>query len=769
MPITQEVKHKARRSVLDLVSYVLFLAFIFLVPIFFVPSALMPFQMGKTSFVIYGAIALAIVWLVARLKDGIFAVPKSPFYASAGLLAPAYAFAAIASDYREGSVFGQGFELGTAAFFISSLALFALTPLFIRSKERIISSYGALLASFFVLAFFQCARLVFGPETLSFGIFSGATASLLGKWNDLGVLFGLSAIMSLVTLEKASLGRNARILSIICLALSLALLVVVNFSPVWVVLALISLAFFIREFSVDREVPYFALASLVLSIVFVFFGSSIGSAVSGRLGTDRLEVSPSISMTVDVTSASLSARPLLGVGPNRFFTQWLLNKPAGVNAGEFWGVDFNYGSGFIPSLAVTTGVIGTLAMLAFVALFAFSGLKIALRKGATHVSRYLALSSFIGAAYLWVFSIISVPGPVIWTLTMIFSGLFVAASREDRLMGNALTSAIKGRAGNFISIALMTFSIIALIAFGYFAGERVLAVAYFQKAIVSAASGSDADRVEGYVARSLSIVPSDVSYRGLAELQLSRINLLLNDSEVGKEEAQQKFQAYLSTAIRSANAAVSIDPLNYVNQMSLGQVLSAVIPLKIEGSYEGAKQAYESALALNPQNPEIHLMLARIEIARGDTKAARAYIGKALEKKGNYADAVYLLAQLQVADKDMAGAIQSVGALAMLAPQDSGVLFQLGSLYFADRQYESAMLALSRAVDLDPQFADARYMLGLSLYEVGKTAKSLEQFKALAVTNPESVEVKAIIENISAGRAPLQAAPAPKGKKPSKK
>jgi tetratricopeptide (TPR) repeat protein len=768
MPITQEAKNKTKRSALDLVSHVIFLAFVFLVPIFFVPSTLMPFQTGKASFILYGIIALAIVWLVALLKDGIFAVPKSPFYAGAGILAAAYAVAAALSDYGESSLFGQGFELGTASFFVSSLALFALVPLFIRSKEGILSSYGALMASFFVVALFQGTRLVLGPEALSFGIFSGATASLLGTWNDLAILFGLSVIMSFITLEKASLGRIARILSVTCFVLSLAMLVVVNFAPVWIVLALISLAFFIREFSVDRKVPCFVLASLALSLVFVFFGSSIGGMISGKLGTTQLEVSPSLSMTVDVTKASLSAQPFFGVGPNRFFTQWLLNKPAGVNASEFWGVDFNYGSGFIPSFAVTTGAVGMLAAFAFVVLFAFSGLRMAFRKGATLVSRYLALSSFIGAAYLWVFSIISVPGPVIWTLTMILSGLFVAALREDRLIGNAFTTTVKSRAFNFVSVILITFSIIALIAFGYFAGKRILATAYFQKALVSAASGSDVSRVEGYLMRAIGIAPSDALYRGLAELELSRINLLLNDSKVGKEEARQRFQAYLSTAIQSANAAVSLDPLNYANQVSLGQVLSAVIPLKIEGSYEGAKKAYESALALNPENPEIYLMLARAEIAHGNASAARAYVGRALEKKGNYVSAVYLLAQLQMADKDMAGAIQSVGALATLLPQDSTVLFQLGSLYFEDGQYENAVLALGRAVELNPQYANARYALGLSLYEVGQTAKSLEQFKELVATNPENAEIKAIIENLSAGRAPLEAAPAPKEKKTKK-
>jgi tetratricopeptide (TPR) repeat protein len=768
MLIAPEAKNKTRRSALDLASYIMFQAFIFLVPIFFMPSALMPFQTGKASFIIYGIIALAIVWLVARLKDGTFAVPKSPFYAGAGILAAAYALATVFSDYRMGSLFGQGFELGTAAFFISSLALFALVPLFVRSKEGILSSYGALMASFFVVALFQGARLVFGPEALSFGIFSGATANLLGKWNDLGILFGLSAIMSFITLEKASLGRIARILSVTCFALSLAMLIVVNFAPVWIALALVSLAFFIREFSVDRKVPYFTLASLVLSLVFVFFGASIGGMVSGRLGISSLEVSPSLSMTVDVTRASLSERPLFGVGPNRFFTQWLLNKPAGVNASEFWRVDFNYGSGFVPSFAVTTGLVGALAMLAFVVFFVMSGLKLAFKKGATLVSRYLALSSFIGAAYLWAFSIISVPGPVIWILTMVFSGLFVAASREDRLIGNAFTATIKSRAWNFVSIILMTFSIIALIAFGYFAGKRILATAYFQKAIISAASGSDADRVEGYVIRALDIVPSDASYRGLAELELSRISLLLNDSKVSKEEAQQRFQTYLSTAIQSANAAVSLDPLNYANQVSLGQVLSSVISLKIEGSYDGAKQAYESALALNPENPEIYLMLARTEIAHEDAEAARAYIGKALEKKGNYAEAVYLLALLQVQAKDMAGAIQSVGSLAALFPQDPTVFFQLGNLYFEDRQYERAVLALGRAVELDPQYANAKYVLGLSLYEVGQRAQALEQFEALAATNPENAQVKAVILNLSAGRAPLEATPVSKPKKSKK-
>lgn len=762
----------AKRSKLDVFSFIALQVLLFLTPIFFVPFISVPFQTGKNAFFIYGIIAIFLLWLVARLKDGSFLFPKSLFYASSALLAVAYSLAAIFSPSHLASFAGQGFELGTLAFFVPSLVLFALVPLIVTSKERIFYSYATLLSSFLLVGLFHIARFVFGSDFLSFDMLSSASSNLIGKWNDVGIFFGLATLVSVVTLEKVKLSRLLKVLVNICLVVSIAMLVVVNFSLLWVSLAVFSLVFFVYELSVGRReegkgtrkgVSLYALSVFAISLFFVIAGPKVGGIITDSLGLSQAEIRPALSTTVQVTGDSLSRNPFFGVGPNRFFAGWLLDRPEGVNQSQYWNVDFNYGFGFIPSFGVTTGLVGLVAVIAFVALFILSTLRALLRPASSPFSRYLVVSSCVGAAYLWTMSLVYVPSPAIWVLTLFVSGLFVASLREDGVVGTLSIKTVEKPVANFMSVLFVIFAIISTLAFAYFVTTRLIASIHFQKAALAINVDGDADEAEGHLAKALSVAPSDVQARALSELYLMRIQSLLNDDKLSETEVQTLFQKYLSTSIQAANEAVALDGTNYVNYVSQGQVFEAIITLKIEGAYEEAKKAYESALVLNPGNPELNLALARIEVAKGDNKAARVELGKALEKKGDYTPAVYLLAQMQVAERNVPEAIRSIEAIAMLSPNDSGVFLQLGLLYYDQKQYANAVLAFGRAVEIDPQYANAKYLLGLSYYQTKEPEKALQQFKELLVTNPDNAEVKEIIANLEAGKAPVTI---PKGQLP---
>lgn len=751
---------------LDRIAFIIFQVVLFFAPIFFIPSTSVPFQTGKAAFILYGVTAALAAYLVARLRDGRFELPRSWFYWSAGILAVAYTLAAIFSGNAGTSLAGANFELGTLAFFLPSLVLFALVPLVVRSQEQVFYSYATLLGSFFVLGLFHLVRFIFGADALDFGLFASATANFVGKWNDLGIFFGLTTILSLVTLEKATLGRLVKGLVYAAFVVSLAMLVVINFAPIWISLAVLSLVFFVYKLSFDRQegalgarVPYHALVVLVLSVLFIFAGSKVGGLLADSLGTTQVEVRPSWGATLDIAQSSLAENPVFGVGPNRFSTEWLRSKPEGINGTLFWNVDFNYGIGFVPSFLTTTGIVGFAAVLAFLVLFVLLAVKALLRQGAAPFSRYLVLSSLFASVYLWIFSVVYVPSIAIWILTLAVSGLFIASLREDRAL-EVKTYSIEGRpAASFVSVLLVILALIAAISFAYFVTVKLLANVYFQKGIAAVNASANLDEGEANIGRAISLSPADTYYQSLAELYLLRLNQLLNDDKVTQSEAQSRFQALLGTAIQAAQAAVAADPTNYQNHLVLGRVFEAVVPLNIEGAYDSAKKAYEAALAENPSSPEINLILARLEVAKKDNAAAKDYIAKALEQKSDYADAIFLLSQIQIAESDVPNAIKSVEAVATLNPTDPGIFFQLGLLYYNQKNYQMAVLALERAVTLSPQYANAKYFLGLAYYQTGDKARSLAQFKDLAVSNPDSEEVKAAITALEAGKSPIPATP----------
>ena len=763
MSILSAQEEPTRSFGLDRVAFIIFQITLFFAPIFFIPSISVPLQAGRATFLLYGIILSFIVWSVARLKDGVFEIPKVWVYASAGVLAVAYALLAIFSANHAVSYSGAGLELGTLAFFIPSLLLFALVPLVTRSSQQIFYSYSTLLVSFFLVALFHVIRFFFGPDVLSFGLFTAATSNILGKWNDLGIFFGLFTILSMITLERATLSRLFRVLVYVAFAVSLILVAIVNFAPVWIALAVISLVFFVYKLSFEREggslgarIPYHTLIVLILSVLFVFAGSKVGSLIADSLGTTQVEVRPSWGATLQIAKESVKENPVFGVGPNRFSSQWLAHKPQGINSTLFWNVDFNYGIGFIPSFIATTGILGTLAVLLFIVLFLMLAVKALLRPSASPFTRYLVLSSLFGSVYLWVFSVMYVPSAGLWLITLALSGLFVAALREDKVISYKTYSVLNRPAASFVSVLLIILALIASVSFAYFVTIKFLSSVYFQKGIIDINTTGKLDQGEANIVKAISLSPTDNYYQSLSELYLVRINQLFQDNKISQSDAQVKFQNLLATAIQAAQAAVAYDPTNYQNYLTLGRVFEAVVPLNIEGAYDNAKKAYEEALKVNPESPEVYLVLARLEVAKKDNKAAKDYIAKALEKKNDYADAIFLLSQIQISENDVKNAINSVTAVATLSPNDPGIFFQLGLLYYSDKNYQNAVLALERAVALNPQYANAKYFLGLAYYQTGDKARALGQFKDIAVTNPDNEEVKTIISTLEAGKPLFQ-------------
>jgi len=750
------------QSRLDTAAYVVLGIVLFLAPIFFIPSVSIPFALGKSSLLLYGTAIALVLWMVARLKDGIFQAPKSWFYASSLLVALSYLVSALVSGNRAVSLGGQAFELGTAAFIIASLVFFALVPLLVKTKERIFSGYLALLAAFLVTGLFHVLRFAFGSDFLSFGIFTSPSANLIGKWNDLSIFLGLVSLSSLFALELATLGKKVKILSYIAFFGSLALLVVANFQSVWIVLALFSLVFFVYQLSFKkvsgesgRRLPALTLTALVLSVFFVFAGSNLGSLASNALGISQVEVRPSWGATTEITTSSLSSNPVFGVGPNRFSTEWLLSKPDGINNTLFWNVDFNYGIGFIPSMIVTTGIVGALALLVFLVLYLMSVAKALVSEGSSPVSRYLVLSTLFGSLYLWIFSIIYVPSQALWVLTLGMTGLFVAALREDGKLSMGSVSISERPALSFISVLFTILALIGTLSFAYYTSTKTLANVYFQRGVSSLQSGGTLDAGEAELVKAVSLSESPLYYRVLSELYLARLNQLFADQKISQADAQAKFQSLLATAIQSSQRAIALDGTDYQNYLSLGRVFEAVVPLNISGAYDNAKSAYNDALSRNPKSPEIELVLARLEVTHKDNTAARTHVEKAIAEKPDYADAIFLLSQIDIAEGNITKAIESVRSVATLSPNDAGVFFQLGLLYYNEKDYQNSTAALERAVALSPQYANAQYFLGLSYYQIGEKDKAITEFQNLVKTNPDNTEIQAILANLEAGKAPF--------------
>jgi tetratricopeptide (TPR) repeat protein len=647
---------------------------------------------------------------------------------------------------------------------------------YFNNKDRVFYAYLALIASFAIVALYQIIRLFFGPDFLSFGIFTTATSNLVGKWYDLGIVFGLIALFSIIAGEFLHLSKMLKIFTYVVFGLSLCLMAVVNFSLSWIVLGFFSLVIGVYIFSflknkghlgeesedekTKKRFPIFPVVSFVICALFVVFGSSLGNVVANRFNISQLEVRPNMSATLSVAGGSLKENVLLGSGPNRFVNQWLLHKDPVVNQSIFWGTDFSYGFGLIPTYLVTTGILGIIAWLLFLFFFLKTGVRSLFKDSTGWDQRFLLLSSFVSSLYLWIMNLIYVPSNTVFYLTFFITGLFLAtcANTEEIPVSSFKFSGDSRK--SFISVFLVIVLFVGGVLVEYSFVKKYSANLLFQKGVLEARNTGNLDKAESYISRALALYENDLFYRTLTEIGVARINNLLTtaqdkSSQAEIESLRNQFQGVLANTVSGAKKAIEIDPSNYENYVSLAGLYSIVYQYGIKDAYGFALSSYQSAVGLNPQNPGIDLLLARLEIIAKSNEKARGYISSAIAKKPNYTEAVFLLFQLESSEGNVKAAIQSAESATLLSPNDPTAFFQLGLLKFDNKDFKGSAAAFEKAVALNPIYANAKYFLGLSYDKLGRTKDAIAQFEEIKVSNSDNKEIDLIISNLKAGRSPL--------------
>ncbi len=785
-------------SRLENIAYYILLATAFLLPIFFIPSAAFQFQFSKAVFVSLAVLVAVALWLIARLKDGRYPIPNNLVFWGSGLVLIVILISALSSISLRASFIGQGFETGTwASTAVFFLMLFLFATLF-RPKERVFYLYLTMFASCLIIVLFHALRFALGSAFMSFGIFTDITSNLIGKWNDLGIFFALITILSLITVELVQLTRAFKALLWVVFSLSLLSLTIVNFRTLWYALAFFSILYFVYAYAykrffkgseiqtepatADDSMPVIssgragwrkvrrgsvaAALLVVLSLIFLIDNYTtnrpIGTWVADKFKVSYLEVRPNWSSTLEIAGKTLKSNPVFGAGPNRFVNEWLLYKPDGINESVFWDTDFSSGIGLLPTQLVTSGVAGFIAWALLILSIAYIGIRALLSPVTDKLLRYLSVSSFFASAFLWTFFIFYIPSTVILSFTFLFTGIFLASLYNERLLRPKTISFSDEPKIGFVSVLVLTVLLVIVVTLSYAFGKKFIASAYFQKAVNEINTSGNLERTEQYVTRAQFISKSDLYDRLLTEISLSKLNTLLANTPASASSNQEQltkfqaeFQSLLGDALRYAREATELDGTNYQNWESLGRVYESVVPLKIDGAYESALQAYEKVLAWNPQSPRAYLTNARLEQARNNNAKAKDEINKALALKGNYTEAVFVLSQIQVAEGNVRDAIAGVESIAAISPNNTTIFFQLGLLKYNNRDYRGAVTALERAVVLTPSYSNAKYFLGLSYNKLGMTTKALTQFNDILTLNPGNAEVPIMIENIKAGKDPF--------------
>jgi tetratricopeptide (TPR) repeat protein len=741
----------------------------------FVPSANIPFIYSKVSVLALGGLIALGLYILARLTRGNIVVPPATLIGAFWLVPLAYLLSTLFSGVgMRAGTFGTALESDTLGFMVILAAFATLAALtFRRSNQyRVFFKMGLVVLGLTLVA--QIIFLVIGNT----GGRLAATANLIGSFSDLGMFVGLGIVIILLAFRFLSLPlKLERLLWGIGLV-SLFVLALVNSVLVWSLVALVALGLFIEGImrrqgapveddddfesaasgrgSFDPRALAAPLAVLVASLFFVIGGSTIGASLANSLGVSYLDVRPSWQATFDVGSHTYASAPLFGSGPGTFVQEWLKFKDRALNDTVFWNVDFVSGIGFVPTSFITTGLVGALAWVAFIALFLYTGIRFLLfRAPEESFARFASVASFVGTLYVLAVAIFAVPGPVVLLAGFLLAGLFVSSLRYGGTRREwGIVFSRNPRVG-FVIVFGLTLLLLAAVIVAYVVVERYLADVSYQRA-AAAVRAADLPAAQQAVNQSIVFSPNDRAYQLAATIGIAQMNRIAADTTLSPSEAQQQFQGVLSSSIEAALRATQLSPENYQNWVVLGQVYQTVVPLRIEGAYENAKAAYERAIALNPANPTLPFVMAQLEIARGNGQAAEAELTKAIGLKRDFTQAIFLLSQLKVQLGKAGEALEAAEAAAFFTPNDPVILFQVGILRLGVGNTDGSIQALSRAVEINPQYANARFFLASAYAIKGDFARARAELAAVAALSPENARaVAGYMAALEAGRNPF--------------
>lgn len=752
-------------------SFIALLFTLFTSLFFFIPYVPITLDASKGFLLSIGVTLSLLFWLISRLGDGKFIIPKDKLILFAMFIPLAFLISSLFSSSLYVSLFGSGFEIGTFGSMLILFLIFFLSSVYFQSEKRMGYFIYSLFIGGLIIVLFQVANIFIRLENIFPGILRGVSSgNLVGNWNNFALLLGVIVLLVIFTLELSKTKKLIfKIVQYLFLLLGILFLLIINIPFVWLLVGSFSVIIFVYSISVQhlptndtngeekkKVFPFISLAVIFISLIFLTSGSLINGFISKYVSLNNPDVRPSIITTSQIAYKAIRHNPLLGTGPNTFSIDWALWQPKDIAQTIFWNIDFVNGYSLLSTFTVTTGLLGLLSMILFLIVYtvrSIQSVKIILQNNS---SNYLVATTLIVSIYSWITIIFYNPNIVMLMLAFSSSGILIGMLVYKKAIPVRTFSFLNDPRHSFFSILGLVVLIVFSASLTYLYVEKFTSIIYFSNGLKNTNNTMESlNKSEDMIIRAISLNKNDVYYRSLSQVYLNKIGVLINDKTLSPDLFKSDFQELVNKAQESASLAIKQNPKQYLNYMNLGNIYSSFVPLSVSNSYESAIVAYNKASLLSPNNPAIPLSKASLEFLNKNNTEARKFVKESLNLKANYVDAIFLLVKIETNEGNLAEAIKQAEYAGEMAPNDSAVFFELGLLRYNNNDYIGAVGAFEKAVILNNNYLNARYLLGLSYNKVGRKDEALQQFNILSKIAPDNQEIKDAISSISAPKPEL--------------
>jgi tetratricopeptide (TPR) repeat protein len=157
-------------------------------------------------------------------------------------------------------------------------------------------------------------------------------------------------------------------------------------------------------------------------------------------------------------------------------------------------------------------------------------------------------------------------------------------------------------------------------------------------------------------------------------------------------------------------------------QESFEARLADAVSAQSSGNISAAITAYQSALAIRRDVPEVWANLGLMQHQVGDYAGALRSFKTANRLKPKLFVPILFLGIENLQLENKAEAVRYLSIARQLQPNNSEIYMNLGRAYFGLKQFEKASTAYRRTTELDPKNGEAWYRLGITYLEMSEIA-----------------------------------------------
>ncbi|MEK7586388.1 MAG: hypothetical protein AAB453_00780 [Patescibacteria group bacterium] len=325
-------------------------------------------------------------------------------------------------------------------------------------------------------------------------------------------------------------------------------------------------------------------------------------------------------------------------------------------AGIYWLISY------IPPLVVWRWDFNLFGWLIFYLCFIFHAFKTIVYLMQTNKPNFSLFISLIASIYFWLILLIFAPGPIIITLAFVALGFWVGIMIKTKILNKKFMALKKDARWRNLFLIIFTLLLLTTALFGFYQQLN----SFPAKVLTPEIATVDSQTADYQKAKE--------------SLEQLRAFVATPNAPIDSQEFISQRDLLANKTVSLARQAVQVAPNDYRSWELYGDVASLFIQAKVPNAITEAKNAYERALALNPNEPKLEVKFAETLLQLGQQN--------------------YWENNLDESDTNFKS------ALALLS-SDANVRYQLAIFYRDAKDLPRATGALDEALAIDPNHAEA--------------------------------------------------------------